>query len=68
MSQNESTPFLVTYAKNLTLIDATKENLPWWEMDFTGEGLEIRFYPFLECSSRIYKRKMARVVSGVCVI
>ena len=30
MSQNESTPFLVTYAKNLTLIDATRENSPWW--------------------------------------
>ena len=29
MSQNESTPFLVTDAKNLTLIDATRENLPW---------------------------------------
>ena len=30
MSQNESTPFLVTDAKNLTLIDATRENSPWW--------------------------------------
>ena len=29
MSQNESTPFLVTDAKNLTLIDATRENSPW---------------------------------------
>ena len=29
MSQNESTPFLVTDAKNLTLIDAIRENLPW---------------------------------------
>ena len=29
MSQNESTPFLVMDAKNLTLIDATRENLPW---------------------------------------
>ena len=30
MSQNESTTFLVTDAKNLTLIDATRENSPWW--------------------------------------
>ena len=30
MSQNESTPFLVTDAKKLTLIDATRENSPWW--------------------------------------
>ena len=29
MSQNESTTFLVTDAKNLTLIDATRENLSW---------------------------------------
>ena len=29
MSQNESTTFLVTGAKNLTLIDATRENSPW---------------------------------------
>ena len=29
MSQNESTTFLVTDAKNLTLIDATRENSPW---------------------------------------
>ena len=29
MSQNESTMFLVTDAKNLTLIDATRENSPW---------------------------------------
>ena len=29
MSQNESTPFLVTDAKNLTLIDATREISPW---------------------------------------
>ena len=33
MSQNESTTFLVTDAKNLTLIDATRENSPWWERD-----------------------------------
>ena len=31
MSQNKSTPFLVMDAKNLTLIDATRENSPWWE-------------------------------------
>ena len=37
MSQNESTPFLVTDAKNLTLIDANRENSPWWE------GLETHF-------------------------
>ena len=30
MSQNESTTVLVTDAKNLTLIDATRENSPWW--------------------------------------
>ena len=30
MSQNESTLFLVTDAKNLTLIDATRENSPWY--------------------------------------
>ena len=29
MSQNESTTFLVTDAKNLTLIDANRENSPW---------------------------------------
>ena len=29
MSQNESTTFLVTDAKNLTLIEATRENSPW---------------------------------------
>jgi len=29
MSQNESTQFLVTDAKNVTLIDATRENSPW---------------------------------------
>ena len=29
MTQNESTTFLVTDAKNLTLIDATRENSPW---------------------------------------
>ena len=29
MSQNESTTVLVTDAKNLTLIDATRENSPW---------------------------------------
>ena len=29
MSQYESTPFLVMDAKNLTLIDATRENSPW---------------------------------------
>ena len=29
MSQNESTPFLVTDAKKSTLIDATRENSPW---------------------------------------
>ena len=31
MSQNESTTFLVTDAKNLTLIDANRENSPWWD-------------------------------------
>ena len=35
MSQNESTPFLVTDAKNLTLIDATIENSPWWGLTCT---------------------------------
>ena len=29
ISQNETTPFLVTDSKNLTLIDATRENSPW---------------------------------------
>ena len=32
MSQNESTTFLVTDAKNLTLIDATRENSPWCKL------------------------------------
>ena len=27
-----TTPFLVTYAKNLTLIDATRENSHWWRV------------------------------------
>ena len=31
MSQNETTTVLVTDAKNLTLIDATRENSPWWD-------------------------------------
>ena len=39
MSQNESTPFLVTDAKNLTLIDATRENSPW-----CFKSLENRYY------------------------
>ena len=30
MSQNESTSFLVTDVKNLTLLDANRENSPWW--------------------------------------
>ena len=34
MSQNESTPFLLTDAKNLTLIDATRENSPGWSKRF----------------------------------
>ena len=29
MSQNESTTFLLMDAKNVTLIDATRENSPW---------------------------------------
>ena len=37
MSQNESTTFLVTDTKNLTLIDANRENSPWWEDD-AGHG------------------------------
>ena len=36
MSQNESTTFLVTDAKNLTLIDATRENSPWCRADLAG--------------------------------
>ena len=39
MSQNESTTFLVTDAKNLTLIDATRENSPWWEEDISSWGV-----------------------------
>ena len=36
MSQNESTQFLVTDAKNLTLIDATRENSPWCLEDMSS--------------------------------
>ena len=44
MSQNESTPFLVTDAKNLTLIDATIENSPWCTSVLVTHGnkLEVR--------------------------
>ena len=39
MSQNESTPFLVTDTKNLTLIDATRENSPWWaHVEYKGSS------------------------------
>ena len=44
MSQNESTPFLVTDAKKSTLIDATRENSPRW-------AVQIIFFvhsPFFE--------------------
>ena len=41
MSQNESTPFLVTDAKNLTLIDATRENSPWCVIDAVLEVVVI---------------------------
>ena len=49
MSQNESTPFLVTDAKNLTLIDATRENSPWWEARNTEENRI--FFPLIIYSS-----------------
>ena len=39
MSQNESTPFLVTDAKNLTLNDATRENSPWCKSEYRAELL-----------------------------
>ena len=41
MSQNESTPFLVTDAKNLTLIDATAREIRLCEAPTTGP--EINF-------------------------
>ena len=42
MSQNESTPFLWTYAKNLTLIDVTRENLPMCcIMKLLGKRLDL---------------------------
>ena len=41
MSQNESTTFLVTDAKNLTLIDATRENSPWWLIDLDLNDADI---------------------------
>ena len=50
MSQNKSTPFLVTDAKNLTLIDTTRENSHWClnplvlSLVFTvGRGWGIKF-------------------------
>ena len=39
MSQNESTPFLVTDAKNLTLIDTTRENSPWCQANTLTKNL-----------------------------
>ena len=44
MSQNESTTFLVTDAKNLTLIDATGENSPWWFGDQQNFWVESKFW------------------------
>ena len=41
MSQNETTTVLVTDAKNLTLIDATRENSPWC-MNYVEELWVIR--------------------------
>ena len=41
MSQNESTPFLVTDAKNLSLIDATRENSPWCTNPETTQRLVV---------------------------
>ena len=48
MSQNESTTFLVTDAKNLTLIDATRENSPWWIGSYNSEVMVMfsKFYSF----------------------
>ena len=50
MSQNETTTVLVTDAKNLTLIDATRENSPWWltlylrvELKLKDTGSDTRF-------------------------
>ena len=50
MSQNESTTFLVMDAKNLTLIDATRENLPWWPA-LSTEPMYTKPNFFVICSS-----------------
>ena len=48
-SQNESTTFLVTDPKNLTLIDATRENSPWWDGIWSLE-LFFLFFSDPKCS------------------
>ena len=59
MSQNESTPFLVTDAKNLTLIDATRENSPWWKQ----EKKSSYFYSELECWM---SNPTLKIITGIC--
>ena len=44
MSQNETTTFLVTDAKNLTLIDATRKNLPWCRGRFFNNSESLFTY------------------------
>ena len=56
MSQNESTTFLVTDAKNLTLIDANRENSPWcfWNIfDFSLSYLQYISGIYLEYLKQI---------------
>ena len=54
MSQNESTTFLVTDAKNLTLIDATRENSPWCIL-LLMESFPYYGWIYLNLSSYIQK-------------
>ena len=43
MSQNETTTVLVTDAKNLTLIDATRENSPWWIVTTKDSDIAVSY-------------------------
>ena len=54
MSQNETTTVLVTDAKNLTLIDATRENSPWWWWWVVGgkTNFSVQLSPKLNNRSR----------------
>ena len=59
MSQNKSTPFLVTDAKNLTLIDANRENSPWCTIQYnTIQYNNSTSHANLEKEEETYESKM----------